>query len=237
MSVKELVRTVIYGHKSTSGRYIRYLREIGVKVGENVSIYTPTKTLIDECYPWMLTIGNNVKITHGVIILNHDYSWSVLKDAKGAVLGSSGKVTIGNNVFIGMNAIIMPNVTIGNNVVIGSGSVVTKDCMDNGVYAGNPAKRIAELDAWMNKRVELQIEEAKNLAVEYYKRYHRMPSEEIFHEYFMLFENTNSIKNKKWCTSKMEQSGNYEASLLYMKEHKPAFDNFDAFLRYCFETS
>ncbi len=53
-----------------------------------------------------------------------------------------GKVTIGDNVWIGGNACIMPGVTIGNNVVIGAGSVVTKDIPDNVIAAGNPCKII-----------------------------------------------------------------------------------------------
>jgi len=152
MGIRDAIRKIVFGHKANSKLYIEYLRKIGVRVGEHVTIYTPTKTTIDESYPWMLTIGNNVKIAQGAIILNHDYSWSVLKGVSGAILGASGKVTIGDNVFIGMNAIITRNVRIGNNVVIGAGSVVTKDCLDNGVYAGNPAIRIAELDDFLEKR-------------------------------------------------------------------------------------
>ena len=52
------------------------------------------------------------------------------------MLGASGIVEIGDNVFIGMNTIIERNVKIGTNVVIGAGSVVTKDCESNSVYAG-----------------------------------------------------------------------------------------------------
>ncbi len=53
-------------------------------------------------------------------------------------------VTIGNNVWIGGNAVINPGVTIGNNVVIGSGSVVTHDIPDNSVAVGNPARVLPE---------------------------------------------------------------------------------------------
>lgn len=49
-------------------------------------------------------------------------------------------VTIGDNVWIGGGAIIMPGVTIGNNVVIGAGSVVTKDIPDNSIAFGNPCR-------------------------------------------------------------------------------------------------
>ncbi len=54
-------------------------------------------------------------------------------------------ITVGNNVWIGGSATILPGVTIGNNVVIGAGSVVTKDVPDNVVVAGNPARVIKHL--------------------------------------------------------------------------------------------
>lgn len=139
MKIREIIKKIILGKRSSSKSYIEYLRDIGVEIGEDVTIYVPSKTLIDEQYPWMIAIGNHVRITEGVKILTHDYSWSVLKkyatenENAGEILGASGEVIIGDNVFIGMNSIITRNVTIGNNVIIGTGSVVTKDCKDDGV--------------------------------------------------------------------------------------------------------
>lgn len=52
------------------------------------------------------------------------------------------EVTIGDNVWIGGNTVILPGVHIGSNVVIGAGSVVTKDIPDWCVAAGNPCKVI-----------------------------------------------------------------------------------------------
>lgn len=49
-------------------------------------------------------------------------------------------ITVGNNVWIGGNVVVLPDVTIGNNVVIGAGSVVTKDIPSNVVAVGNPCK-------------------------------------------------------------------------------------------------
>ena len=54
-------------------------------------------------------------------------------------------VTIGNNVWIGGSATILPGVTIGDNVVIGAGSVVTHDIPSDTVAAGNPARVIKKL--------------------------------------------------------------------------------------------
>lgn len=54
----------------------------------------------------------------------------------------TAKITIGQNVFIGARAFIMPGLTIGNNAIIGAGSLVTKNVEANSVMAGNPAKFI-----------------------------------------------------------------------------------------------
>lgn len=54
-------------------------------------------------------------------------------------------VTIGDSVWIGGSATILPGVTIGDNVVIGAGSVVTRDIPSNCVAAGNPARVIKQL--------------------------------------------------------------------------------------------
>ena len=100
MGVKEVLKKIAYGKRYSSETYIDYLRRIGVKIGEDCTIYVPSKTLIDEQYPWMITIGNHVRITEGVKILTHDYSWSVLKlyegvsENPGAILGASGTVVI-----------------------------------------------------------------------------------------------------------------------------------------------
>lgn len=54
-------------------------------------------------------------------------------------------ITVGNNVWIGGNVVVMPGVTIGDNVVIGGGSVVTKDIPSGVVAVGNPCRVIREI--------------------------------------------------------------------------------------------
>lgn len=237
MNLKKIIKKTIFGKRASSDAYINHLRNIGVKIGNDVTIYVPTKTLIDEQYPWMITIGNHVRITEGVKILTHDYSWSVLKllnlnNESGVILGASGKVTIGDNVFIGMNSIILRNVTIGDNVIIGSGSVVTKDCDSGYVYAGNPAKKIMKINEFFEKRKEAQLSEAKELALQYYERYGKMPEKEIFHEYFMLFTQNDDLQ--KCFIEKMKQCNNYEESVRYIEINKPLFHEFKDFIKYCF---
>ena len=60
-------------------------------------------------------------------------------------------VRLGNNVFIDVNLVVLPNGTIGDNSIIGAGSVVTKDIPPNVVAVGNPAKVIRDLSDQFNK--------------------------------------------------------------------------------------
>lgn len=237
---KELVKKIVMGKRYSSATYVNYLRRIGVKIGEDCVIYVPSKTLIDEQYPWMITIGDHVRIAEGCKLLTHDYSWSVLKLYKGAngesggIYGASGVVSIGDNVFIGMNTVICRGVTIGSNVVIGAGSVVTKDCQSDSVYAGVPARRLESIENFKKKRQAMQLEEAKKLAVEYYKRYGMRAPRNIFHEYFMLFTSTKDLIPA--FKQKMSLGGGFDESLRYMDDNKPMFRSFEEFLRYCYES-
>lgn len=238
MNLTNLLKLIIYREKATSETYIKYLRKIGVSIGEDCTFYAPSQSPIDIQYPWMITIGSHVRITAGVKILTHDYSWSVLKRMEGhegEVLGACGHVIIGDNVFVGRGAIITRNVTIGDNVIIGAGSIVTKDCPSNGVYAGNPARKITDLRSFFEKRKLLQLQEAKEMAQAYVKRYGKRPEQEVFHEYFMLFCDVKSIKNNATFQNKIELCGNADQSLKYMSINSPMFDNYDAFLDYCLD--
>ena len=62
-----------------------------------------------------------------------------LNKFNGKKMSKMAQVKIGNNVYIGINALIMPGVKIGNNVIIGAGSIVTHDVPDNSVAVGIPA--------------------------------------------------------------------------------------------------
>lgn len=121
---------------------VDFLRSRGVQIGENVSLINTT---IDWSHGFLVSIGNKVTLT-GVKILAHDGSTQI-------PFGVSrvGKVTIGDEVFVGHGTIILPNVKIGNRVVVGAGSVVTKDIPDNSVTAGNPARVIGTYDDFLKK--------------------------------------------------------------------------------------
>ena len=103
--------------------------------------------IIDSSHYWHIEIGDNVTLAPRVHILAHDASTKKFIDYT-----RIGKVKIGNNVFIGASAIILPGITIGNNVIIGASSVVTKSIKDNEVVAGNPARFIMDTDDFISKR-------------------------------------------------------------------------------------
>ena len=121
---------------------IDFLRSRGVRIGENVNLINTT---IDWSHGFLVTIGNKVTLT-GVKILTHDGSTQIPFG-----VSKVGKVTIGDEVFVGHGTIILPNVRIGSRVVIGAGSVVTRDIPDNSIAAGNPAKVIGTYDDFLAK--------------------------------------------------------------------------------------
>lgn len=224
--------------KLTSESVLQQLRQGGAKIGNDVVIYSPYHTWIDNTTPWMLTIGDHVRIAEGVRILTHDYAWSVLKHypvSAGSVMGAESGVEIGSCVFIGMNAIITRGVTIGDHVIIGAGSVVTKDCESGGVYAGNPAKRLMGMEEYYQKRKACQFAEAKALAVQYRERLGKIPPVEIFNEYFMLFMTAQEAEKIPQFRKQMALLGNLDETKAFMAQNSPMFDSYDSFLKACFE--
>lgn len=163
MGLRDTFRRFAYGPKASSEAYIEHLRSLGMVIGENVRIYSPTHCVIDATRPWMVEIGDNVHITEGVTILTHGYDWSVLKGKYGDVLGSSGRVRIGSNVFIGMNATVLKGVTIGDNVVVGANSLINKDVPSDCVVVGNPQRVVMGIDDYLAKRRVAQLAEAAEL--------------------------------------------------------------------------
>lgn len=150
--IKSLLQYLVYGDIPTW-----YLRKKGLKVGRNFQ--RQSRTIIDKNFCHLITIGDNVTLAPGCYLLAHDASTK-------QTLGYTrvGQIKIGNNVFIGSNALVMPGVTIGNNVIIGSSSVVTKDIPSNAVCAGIPARKFISYENFMDKKRD-EIETQKKYGV------------------------------------------------------------------------
>jgi acetyltransferase-like isoleucine patch superfamily enzyme len=124
-----------------------YAQYFGVRMGKNVRV---TGVLNFPTESFLIDIGDNVTLTNNVTFHTHDGGVGVLRhELKG--INVFGKIRVGNNVFIGSGATILPNVQIGNNVVVGASAVVTKNVPDNVVVAGNPAKVICTLEEYKEK--------------------------------------------------------------------------------------
>ena len=218
----------------TSEKWLNYLREQGMRIGNGTVIHSkPFRVQIDQTRPWLVEIGKNVQITEGVKILTHGYDWSTVKAVTGEILGSAGKVTIGDNCFIGMNAIILKNTTVGDNVIIGAGSVLTGGTFEsNTVVAGNPARVICSLDDYIEKRRLKQLDEAKELVTEYIAVYGKPPEKAVLSEFFWLFEKRGEITESSF-KSQMRTMNNYDFSFEKFMQTKPMFNSYDEFINYC----
>lgn len=119
--------------------------------------------IIDPSHCWHITIGDHVTLAPRVHILAHDASTKVFLNYTRVE-----NTRIGNNVFVGAGAIVLPGVTIGNNVVIGAGSVVTKDIPNDSVAVGNPARVVKKLHDYLDENQ------------------HKMTSDTVFREEYTL---------------------------------------------------
>ena len=120
------------------------LVKMGMVVGNKFN--RQAGVVIDYSFCWLVSIGNNVTLAPDVRILAHDASTKRWLDYT-----RIGKVSIGDNVFIGAGSIVLPGVTIGDNLVIGAGSVVTKDIPPNTLALGSPAKEIMPLTSFIER--------------------------------------------------------------------------------------
>ncbi|GAB2795867.1 hypothetical protein GCM10027275_46460 [Rhabdobacter roseus] len=146
-------------------KYNTYARFCGVQIGNNCRIYI--KDFGTE--PFLITIGNKVTIASGVRLITHDGSTWLFNDVKGRRYHYR-RISIGDNVFIGMNSIILPGVKIENNVIVGAGSVVTKSIPSGFVVGGNPAKIIMKYQDYEDKVILNYPSEDSMLSVNYKER-------------------------------------------------------------------
>ncbi|QWG87090.1 acyltransferase [Bacillus mycoides] len=226
--LKNVVKKIVYREYVNSETYIQHLRNLGCSIGDRTKIYEPRNTYIDITRPWLINIGNDVNITRGVTILTHGYDNAVIAKLYHELMGSSGKVVIGNNVFIGMNSTVLKGVSIGNNVIIGANSLVNKNIPDNSVVAGNPCRVIMSVDEYYHKRTAEYMDEAKEMAIEYYHRYKKVPPINVFYEFYPLFLERNSdIAVANGFTFKVEGEEN-----VFFKT-SPKFNGYEEFLKWC----
>ena len=129
---------------------MQYARRLGVNfqgTEQDVHIYG---NVYWSTEPWIITLGHNVHITDGVKFITHDGGTLLFRQYV-PDLEITKPIIVGNDVYFGNNAIILPGITIGNKVLIGAGAVITKDVPDNSVVVGVPGRVIKTADAYFEK--------------------------------------------------------------------------------------
>lgn len=138
-----MIKQVLLGIKDRWIRYrqpIVYWRNLGAIIGDNCEIFSSAEFGSE---PYLITVGNHVRINSGVHLVTHDGGMWVLRNEKAgygdkfANADKFGKIIIHDNVHIGTNAIIMPGVEIGENCIIACGAIVTKDVPANEIWGGD----------------------------------------------------------------------------------------------------
>jgi acetyltransferase-like isoleucine patch superfamily enzyme len=127
-------------------QYLRRHRGLH-RMGEDCSIQ-PGAQITD---PQLVSMGRNVRLS-ACTIFGHDGSVNMLNRAFGLKLDAVGPVVIGDDVFIGHGALVMPGVRIGSRVVIAAGAVVTRDVADDSVYGGVPARRLCGIGELVERK-------------------------------------------------------------------------------------
>jgi acetyltransferase-like isoleucine patch superfamily enzyme len=125
------LRTLLFTNVSVRLNLFYYRRVWGMQIGEGTRISRGAK--LDRTFPGGITIGRDSAITHGAIIVTHDF-----------VNREHRPVKIGDCCFVGYNAVVLPGVTVGDHSIIAAGSLVGRDVPPHSVVMGNPARVVEQ---------------------------------------------------------------------------------------------
>lgn len=157
--IKRIIRriAILWGNKSWESKR-KYLIKKGATIGEGTRLNCGVQAFGTE--PYLITCGKDCLFAGGVSFVTHDGGIKVLNSLNrfnGKKMSKFGQIKVGNNVYIGQNAMIMPGVSIGNNVVIGAGAIVTHSIPDNVVAVGIPARQKKSVDEYYETTVKSQL--------------------------------------------------------------------------------
>jgi maltose O-acetyltransferase len=127
--LKSVIKKIGRGVEFSEALFLLYGRN--VSIGDNSKIGTHCKIYDFSS----IEIGDNLLASHGLTLISATHDPITYANR-------SGPITIGDNVWIGINVTIVGPVKIGNNTVIGAGALVIRDVPDNAIVAGVPARLI-----------------------------------------------------------------------------------------------
>lgn len=211
----------------SSPNYISFLRKKGINVGNACFFQSPKTTWVDITRPNLVDIGDHCYFLENFLLLTHDNVSKVFGPLYHDFLPSSGKVTIGNNVYFTRNCTVLKGVTIGDNCIIGFGSTVMHDIPANSVAAGTPARVICSIDEYYKRRQKESLEEAFSLARAIYKKQRRRPRvEEMWEEFPFWLDGAKDDSRLRFSVAYQTRGFNE----FWVKEHKALYSSFDEFI-------
>ena len=143
-TIKKLIH--IYQKKTEP---IKYARKIGVAIGKNCKLNGSPDWGSE---PWLISIGDYSEVSFDCAFITHDGAVGVIRhEDKYKNVIKFGRISIGENVFIGARSTILPGVTIGNRSIIAAGSIVSKSIPSGEVWGGVPARFIMTTDEYAEK--------------------------------------------------------------------------------------
>ena len=144
-------------------KYMKVTRKYYRKQGVNLTKpnYIHPTVYIDSHNYGLISIGDGTTISMNVVLLCHDYSITNALKASGYIPTKGfphfeKEISIGNNCFIGANAMLLPGTVLGDNCIVGAGAIVKGKYPDNCIIVGNPAKVIANTIEWTKKKQQLK---------------------------------------------------------------------------------
>lgn len=135
---------------------VRYFRYCGVEIGERVDIFGP-RLFTFGSEPYLVSIGNQVTISHNVDFITHDGAMRVAR-AEFPEAYLYGRIHVGDNCFLGAHAILLPGAKVGAGTIIGSGSIVTGEVPPGVVAIGVPARPVKTVEDYIQGKRHLWVD-------------------------------------------------------------------------------
>ena len=174
-------------------RFFWSLEKQARKAGVNMGKHNAVSSHFWSSEPYLISVGSHCQITEGVRFYTHGGAGAVRR--KYPSFDTFGKIIIGDYVYIGSGAKILPGCIVGDNVLIAAGSVVTKSIPSNVVVAGNPAKIIGSIDEYIQRNLQYNTNSKYMNYIEKKELLLSLPEEKfIKKDYLKLPSNLGSIE-------------------------------------------
>ena len=126
-----------------TGTRVALYRAMGVRIGRGV--FVGLDTWLDDQFPELITIEDEVVISFRVTVVVHDDARRMDAILPGQGDGTVAPVRLARGCYLGAGCIVLPGVTVGERAVVGAGAVVTRDVPAGKVVVGAPAKVVRDI--------------------------------------------------------------------------------------------